>query len=342
MNLRSFTYRNIFNTWILCLVMTACSDKEEVSVPDSIAFGVNTVTEGRAATLIGGDDEDAFRAQPFVVFGDWKNAADGAVLEEVFDKVSVVYDGKTPAPSGWNYTPIQRWKTDGWYDFRAYWPASNPIENTSNAQTLALEYNMQIQNEDLMVAYKGCPTRSGEVNLEFRHALAAVSVKFISENQNDTYHLKNYYFKNLYYTGTLAYSHTDNTDLTGAWRYAARGTDNVRLREWTHEAGVQVKASADDFPEEFNLFLPQSLQVGEEAMKPSITFTFDVKNGNTTIETPTITVALPDKDKAGNEMVWQAGKKYTYVITIKPEAFDITVRTTQWDEVNVSAGDIEF
>ena len=48
------------------------------------------------------------------------------------------------------------------------------------------------------------------------------------------------------------------------------------------------------------------------------------------------------KDKAGNEMVWQAGKKYTYVIKIKPEAFDITVRTTQWDEVNVSAGDIEF
>ena len=342
MEYKKLIYCTILGAMLLLSILAACTETEEVSVSDSIAFGVTTNTNGRAATLIGAADEASFRTQPFVVFGDWKNAADGAVLEEVFDKVSVVYDGKAPAPSGWNYTPIQRWKTDGWYDFRAYWPASNPIENTSNAQTLALEYNMQIQNEDLMVAYKGCPTKSGEVNLEFRHALAAVSVKFISENQNDTYHLKNYYFKNLYYTGTLAYSHTDNTDLTGAWRYAARGTDNLHLREWTHEAGVQVKASADDFPEEFNLFLPQSLQVAEGAIKPSITFTFDVKKGNTTIETPTITVALPDKYKAGNEMIWQAGKKYTYVITIKPEAFDITVRTTQWDEVNVSVGDIEF
>jgi hypothetical protein len=39
-------------------------------------------------------------------------------------------------------------------------------------------------------------------------------------------------------------------------------------------------------------------------------------------------------------MVWQAGKKYIYVITVQPDKFDIEVRTTDWDEVDASVGDI--
>lgn len=343
MNLRSFTYWCSVKAWLLSLVLTACTDTEDVSMPDGIAFGVSTDAEGRAATLIGEETEDAFRAQPFAVFGDWKDTEAGPTLEEVFDNVSVAYDGKAPAPSGWNYTPVQRWKTNGWYDFRAYWPATNPIENTSNAQTLALEYNMQTQNEDLMVAYRGCLTRSNPVGLSFRHALAAVAVKFMTDNTTYTYWVKNVYFNNLYYTGTLPYNSKEATpDLTTTWQYAARSTENIRLREWTSDTGVQAEATADGYPEDFNLFLPQSLQVGESEAKPSITFTIDVRSGDTTIDTPTITVALPDTDGEGNAMWWQAGKKYTYVITIKPEAFDITVRTTEWDEVDVTVGDINF
>ena len=41
-------------------------------------------------------------------------------------------------------------------------------------------------------------------------------------------------------------------------------------------------------------------------------------------------------------MVWRAGKKYIYVITVQPDKFDIEVRTTEWDEVDASVGDIEF
>ena len=103
------------------------------------------------------------------------------------------------------------------------------------------------------------------------------------------------------------------------------------------EARVRL---TDDYPEEFDLFLPQSLVVGEGVAKPSITFTVDVKW--TTTDTVTMTLELPTKDSAGNDMVWRAGRKYIYLITVQPDRFDVEVRTTEWDEVAGSVGDIVF
>ena len=113
-----------------------------------------------------------------------------------------------------------------------------------------------------------------------------------------------------------------------------------RLREWSSTEGRLVPASANDYPEEFDLFLPQSLQVESGIAPPSITFTIDVKWA--TVDTITMTVALPTTNSAGEPMVWRAGKKYIYVITVQPDKFDIEVRTTEWDEVDASVGDIEF
>ena len=48
------------------------------------------------------------------------------------------------------------------------------------------------------------------------------------------------------------------------------------------------------------------------------------------------------KDSAGNDMVWRAGRKYIYLITVQPDRFDVEVRTTEWDEVAGSVGDIVF
>lgn len=342
MEYKKLTYRTILGAMLLLPMFASCTDTEDLSMPDCIAFGVSADAGGRAATLVGTAEGEDFREKPFAVFGDWKDTQDGPALEEVFDNVSVTYDGKAPAPSGWNYTPVQRWKTNGWYDFRAYWPASNPIENTSNAQTLALNYNMQVQNEDLMVAYKGCPTRSGEVNLTFRHALAAVAVKFKTETTAYSFKVKNLFFTSLYYTGTFPYKSKDDGNI-GNWQYAERSrvdtediTKSMRLREWNDEEGREVKAAVDDYPEEFDLFLPQSLEVGERIAPPSMTFTIDIISGDEIIDTATITVALPTDPE------WEAGKKYVYEVQIKPDEFDITVRTTEWDEVNVTVGDIYF
>ncbi|MBQ6881896.1 MAG: fimbrillin family protein [Alistipes sp.] len=317
--------------------------------PQAITFGTAEDVKGRASTLIGATDQAEFRSQPLAVYGDWiyNEAGD---RREVFHNVEVSYNGTPPSPSGWNYSPVKYWQPGGRYEFRAYWPAAAPVLGTATARTLALEYSMLTRNEDLMVAYTECPTgNNGQpVPLQFHHTLAAVAVKFCSVDSECEYRLKNLFFTSLNYIGALPFDSTDQEpDVTHDWVYTEGSRSYVdptnifnseRLREWSSTEGRVIPASIDDYPEEFDLFLPQSLVVGAGIAKPSITFTVDVIWGTT--DTITMTIELPTTDSSGNEMVWRAGRKYIYLITVQPDRFDIEVRTTEWDEVNGSVGDI--
>lgn len=341
---------------LLCLaaLLASCQKNDNPSHnTDSlgvIAFGTQATATSRAATLIDDSETSAFRSEPFSVYGDWIDYNN--VRHEVFHDVEVSYTTAANAPTGWIYSPIQYWQPTGKYEFRAYWPASAVVLGTATAQTLALEYNMLQRNDDMMVAYATCPTKNNgqPVGLDFHHTLAAVSVVFQAPNAECEYRLKNLFFTSLNYIGALPYDlTTSNPDVTDEWIFADGARSYVdsndimnseRLREWTSSSGRLIPASADDYPKEFNLFLPQALSVDKGIAPPSITFTIDVKWA--TVDTITMTVALPTTDSNGKPMVWQAGKKYIYEITVQPDTFDIEVRTTAWDEVDATAGDIVF
>lgn len=340
--------------YILCcaVLLVACQGDNGTSQgevrSDVIAFETTPHNNSRAATLVGGSDEATFRAEPFSVYGDWIDR--NSTRHEVFHDVRVGYTTDPKAPTGWIYDPIKYWQEEGEYEFRAYWPASSVVLGTATARTLALEYNMLLCNDDMMVAHVSCPTKNNgqPVGLDFHHTLAAVAVKFQAPNAECEYRLKNLFFTSLNYIGALPYDTTQkNHDLTGDWVYAdgARSFVNEedvmsseRLREWSSEEGRVIPASIDNYPEEFDLFLPQALAVEEGIAPPSITFTLDVKWD--TVDTITMTVALPTTNTAGEPMVWRAGKKYIYAITVQPDTSEIEVRTTEWDEVNASVGDI--
>lgn len=350
--------RAILVSLLATLYLGGCSSSSEEeqptpspqpNAPQTIAFGTAQRVKGRAATLIGATDQEPFRDQPLAVYGDWiyNEAGD---RREVFHNVAVSYSGTPPSPSGWNYDPVQYWQPGGSYEFRAYWPAVAPVLGTATARTLALEYSMLTRNEDLMVAFTQCPTgNNGQpVPLQFHHTLAAVAVKFCSVNSECEYRLKNLFFTSLNYIGALAFDSTDSEpDVTNDWVYTEGSRSYVdptnifnseRLREWSSDQGRLIPASIEEYPEEFDLFLPQSLVVGEGIAKPSITFTIDVIWSTT--DTISMTIELPTTDSSGNEMVWRAGRKYIYLITVQPDLFDVEVRTTEWDEVNGSVGDI--
>ena len=338
--------------YILCIILLATSCVEvsttETFSEDAICFGTQDGESSRAATLIESSSSAAFRSEPFSVYGDWIRA--NGERKEVFHDVKVSYTTDSDAPTGWIYDPIQHWQMDGRYEFRAYWPASATVLGTATAQTLALEYNMLLRNDDMMVAYVGCPTKnSGKpVSLNFHHTLSAVAVKFQAPDAECEYRLKHLFFTSLNYIGALPYNLTDTEpDVTESWVYGARSYVNPedimaseRLREWSSSSGQVIPESADYYPELFDLFLPQSLVVGQGIAQPSITFTLDVKWATT--DTITMTVALPTKNSAGEDMVWRAGRKYIYVITVQPDKFDVEVRTTKWDEVDASVGDLDF
>jgi hypothetical protein len=337
-------------TYILCLAaLTACVEVDNApqqnNFAECITFGTMPT---RAATLISGSDEASFKAEPLAVYGDWITS--NGTRHEVFHDVRVRHTDDGKAPTGWIYDDVRYWQMDGRYEFRAYWPASATVLGTATARTLALEYNMLLHNNDMMVAYVECPTKNNgqPVGLGFHHTLAAVAVKFQAPDAECEYRLKNLFFTSLNYIGALPYDLTDQSpDVTEKWVYAdgARSYVNPddimaseRLREWSSAEGRLIPASADDYPEEFDLYLPQALAVEEGIAPPSITFTVDVKWDE--VDTITMTVALPTTNSAGEPMVWRAGKKYIYEITVQPDKFDIEVRTTDWNEVNGSVGDI--
>ena len=340
--------------YIFCLAVLLAACVKVDYAPESqsddgvICFGTLSGEDSRAASLIDSSDDELFRSESFSVYGDWIST-DGT-RREVFHDVKVSYTTDAKAPTGWIYDPIQYWQVSGSYEFRAYWPSSATVVGTATARTLALEYNMLQRNDDMMVAYAQCPTKNNgnPVGLNFHHTLSAVAVKFQAPNAECEYRVKNLFFTSLNYIGALPYElTTSEPDVTDEWVYADGSRSYVnsvdimaseRLREWSSGEGVLVPTSADDYPEEFNMFLPQALTVDAGVAPPSITFTIDVKWA--TVDTITMTVALPTTNSSGEEMVWRAGKKYVYVVTVQPDKFDIEVRTTEWDEVNASVGDI--
>lgn len=330
--------------------MFSCQNSEEDSpsapVSDVINFGMAIDGDySRGASLV--EKVSDMQSQPFSVFGDWTN---GVRSSNIFKDAEIAYDSNPPA--GWKYSPVQYWMSTGDYEFRAYWPASNPIAATSNTKTLALEYNMISQNEDLMVAYKSCPTRSATVDLRFHHALAAVAVKFETKDDETAtykYKVKNVYFAGLYYSGTLLYNSTIETvNLTNSWQYAQRGnvdtdggSETLRLREWNDDEGRIVHSSATDYPEEFNFFIPQSLKVDAGVAKPIICITASIESDSETMDM-TFNITLPDTDKDGNERVWQAGKKYVYIVSGHPSDYSVEVKVSNWDVINASVEDIQI
>lgn len=366
------TKRHITTLLVAGLVtgLAACSSSEgETPVlpndpqPTAITFGsvqtandpkhtaTPSVSEGRSALVESGDGA-LFRSQPFSVYGDWiRTATDGSRVEVFHDQL-VTYNRQSVSPSGWSYEPLQSWRADGEYDFRAYWPATIKTMGTATARNLALEYSILLNDDDLMVAYTHCPTgNNGQpVELRFKHTLAAVAVKFRTRNAGLTCRVKNFFFAGLHYIGALGYYDTDEAiDLTSRWIFAegSRGTVNTqnmllsqRLREWSDSEGRVLTTSADDYPEEFALFPPQSLAVDSATPMPSITFTIDIDWQTT--DTITSTVTLPATDSEGKEMVWRAGKKYIYIVTVEADRVDIEVKSCEWDPVNGVTGDIHI
>lgn len=353
---------------LLMAGLVGCSKGEDSAapVPDpegeelSISFGAKSADEKSAASaasagradLVEGSNSALFRSKPFSVYADWIMPDANQTRVEVFRDQQVTYEASSNTPAGWTYDPLKAWEYAGNYDFRAYWPATVKTMGTASARNLAIEYSTLTNDEDLMVAYTHCATRNEgrPVELRFRHTLAAVAVKFRTQQAGMTCRVKNFFFTSLNYLGALGYYDTDPAiDLTTRWFFAdgaraAVNGENIllsqRLREWSSSAGVALTTSADDFPEEFALFPPQALKVEGDTPKPSITFTVDIVWDDT--DTITTTVALPTLDSKGEEMVWRAGKKYVYVITVEADRFEITVETSDWDDVKAVTGDIHI
>lgn len=254
------------------------------------------------------------------------------------------------------------WAEDGSYVFRAYWPSTTSLASaTATTSSLVLEYSVKRNNDDLMVGYYTCPTRNPDnngisqfVGIEFYHALAGVRIALnVGKNAKATYRVKNVYFTSLIYINSLAYTQTVSAPVDFSYWGATSGVRSEndqfgidRIREWSDgDEGVDglVPKTADDADPQYlylpwQLMIPQSLLVNGSTPKPSVVVEIETTLDGSA-HTSKKELALPTP--AGLD-TWLPGKLYTYTISLRPEAFNITVQSVDWDVVDGVTPDLEF
>lgn len=334
--------------WGVCLwLMAACSGDEKMDSPSPqpevtsypISCSVRQVnsmqgtralieTDAALQAACAGTTNDAI-----AIWGTY--TLDGSnTPTTVFTDKTLFYDASVGTNDetnqiSWNYADEQYWVKDAAYTFRACYPQG---ELTGSAAGLGVtDYNTLASQKDLMVAYAQADTKAtptamqSPVPLEMNHALAAVGFKVKSED-GSAMTLKSLAFKGLYTVGTFGYS-SDAAPTVSDWinRKSIAGYEwkkgGLAFNAETQVTGFSSTELAAYAEDGYILVVPQ------EHRDPLL----DLK---TTMREYT-DVSL------GDDVAYEPGKKYTYVITVSPNQLKVTLSIKAWNKLD-SSYDIIF
>lgn len=311
----------------LTLLPIGCNDDDK-QVLSTTPIGFTAISTESRATLV--DQKEFDRAgSEFLVFADYRYNASAAHPSGYGDSIalfrsqSVVSDGNK-----WNYTPLQFWQQEGAYDFRAVWPSTARVDKTSTGQAMIVNYSIVTDTCDMMVAYKHIPMPkmgNNYVGLNFYHTLTAINIIIDKEsNDQQSYIIKNTYFKNLYVAGNFVHTQSPETSeaLYRCWR-TSYFENSKNIHEQTHNKEVPRTLG-------YNFMIPQEVNPAgtPDEKKAKLCYTLNINGTESATETE-----LP-------YIKWLPGNKYTYRVIIKGSDAKIEVITTKWDEVDILIDDI--
>ena len=322
-----------------------------------IGFGAKSGEEMKDSRgVVDPVDNDKFlQAGKFLVYSNYDyDMVNGSYVHSVpeFQKQEVTYDAPTQK---WTYSPKRFWSGTGAYHFRACFPTTADIISSSNGKNLAIDYSIYKDSYDLMVAYhyRDMATtpdadKAKPVNLIFNHALAAIRFKMIAETGKE-YQLSGASIYNLYTVATFSYNLGVNSDqATVDPQWNEKLLKNWQLAYWDSNknpygyTGKPTDLITDDtaketyispymyvIPQEVNKWTKKPTDMNDKREYTAITFTIQVNGQHvTTVK------ELP-------EFTWYPGKKYTYLIKVKPGMqTTIEVVTTDWEAVDATGDDI--
>lgn len=332
--------------WGVCLwLMAACSGDEKMDSPSPqpevtsypISCSVRQVnsmqgtralieTDAALQAACAGTTNDAI-----AIWGTY--TLDGSnTPTTVFTDKALVYDASVGTNDetnqiSWNYADEQYWVKDAAYTFRACYP-QGVLSGTSAG--ISGTYNTLTTQKDLMVTSVQVNTAtydmSQPVPLEMNHALAAVKFVVKSEDGSNMT-LESLRLSELYTQGEFAYGPTviptnsDWAQLANTSSYGWEGT--LVFGPETDVKNYTLPTTLGTYAEDgFVLVVPQTCN-------PQLTVVTKEK-----AYTP---VALHT-----GGVTYQAGKRYTYTVTVSPaEQPRVTLRIKPWNELD-SSYDITF
>ena len=348
MILIKLTYRVILGATVSLFFLTACTSQNELPVPEpeqeesSMPIRWNVIPEGMQegrALIHSTADLLTACSTGGQAIGIWSAYEQGTnyqedVLGNENGDVSLIYQ---PTPTwdnwqGWTYgEKAAFWKQGAIHYFNAYFPMTGGLTNIQNTKTtITGNYNTETTQTDVMVSrvvvntavnFQGSP-----VELPLKHTLATLQFKFQMEEGSTTENVLTSFSldKTLRTSANLNYGGGAMTIDNWINKTASA---NPRIYAQTLNPGLPFSATTAVNPYAGNendghiLIIPQSC-----------------------IEAPTFSCTIDahtyENISLGTKL-FEPGKNYIYLIKMKDNILNVTLRIKAWNELD-SSYDIIF
>lgn len=273
----------------------------------------------------------------FGVFGVWNDIEESIGGNNVFLQSTaqeVSHNG-----SEWKYSPLQYWKLNKFYRFRAYHPYSGDsfiVNASSSADNIMIEYNVVPGKDDLLVGFQAVGATidniKKKVKFEFQHALCGLQFKIALKNVSDIDNsdkdaITEFHIEGLIPTGTLRYTYDPSDVKLPMIEWIATYYDSGSYFNWTgvKEFGKYNGTNAVNiFDGSANMVfcIPQTCS---SAVDKPTTIHFKTSGGGAADNSAT----LPT-------LKWESGKIYIYTLLVNKSDLEVVVSIKDWKEIQSS------
>ena len=325
----------------LLLLVLSCTKQDKPSTGIALTFEAKAEDAALAGKAGAGKgviktDDSNLKNHPFGVFGIYTEDAREENGSNVF--LSSAAQQVSWNTDKWTYAPLQYWKLNKFYRFRAYHPYTGSafsINAMSDVDDIFIEYAINAGKEDLLVGFQTVESTASniknKVKFAFKHALCALEFKIAFKNDpfiEDIYtdNLTSFHLSGLIPTGTLQYTHEDGNYLSDVIKWDATYFDDGEYYEWTGSKlfpkynGSNATTVFDDNGLVF--CIPQTCSPSETKQT---TVNFKTKKAGDAVHS----APLP-------KMQWEPGKVYTYTLLINKSDLEISVTIKDWDVIQAN------
>ena len=322
----------------LLLLAISCTKQDKPGSGFALTFEAKAVDAPFAGKAGAGQGviqttDSNLKDHPFGVFGVYSDVAGDENCTNVF--LSSAAQQVSWNTDKWTYDPLQYWKLNKFYRFRAYHPYSGSaftINAMSDVDDIFIEYAINSGKEDLLVGFQSVESTASniknKVKFAFKHALCALEFKIAFKDDPEGYtdNLTSFHLSGLIPTGTLQYTHEDGNNLSEVIKWHASYFDDGEYYEWTGSKlfpkynGSNATTVFDDNGLVF--CIPQTCSPADT--KQTIVYFKTEKAGDAVHSAP-----LP-------KMQWEPGKIYSYTLLINKSDLEISVTIKDWDEIQAN------
>ncbi len=225
--------------------------------------------------------------------------------------------------NSWRYSPPVDWPGDQTVDFFAVSPAWVKMENNSWWQHV-VRYDGKDTSTDLLVGVKMGATQSdGRLKLNFRHALARVSVSLKCPDGTAP-QVSEVRICNVADFGNFTYPHettspeTNRAELFSCWQVYNTTSTFFPVFKAVDGGYLELSPQSQCVSGGDMFFIPVNL----DPVEPGITYrgAYVEVTYRASQSSPYIVARVPLRDSSPDDGRWLPGRSYSYTVTIVPEA----------------------